>query len=168
MPNYNFLVDRLERRYIRYFKNTITQSSTKYNHFGHLVPIHPSLSRLPPKLAPPRLFGWCSAVVVTGLLAATDPFFFSVSFVSFVTPVPILCVFDLRPYLACGTRPFVVRDYFDVHVVSLVLFVLWTMLPLVLGWSVFCALRVWAFTFGAALKCIFPLEISAPDSSLHT
>jgi hypothetical protein len=37
----------------------------------------------------------------------------------------------------CGTRPFVVRDYFDVHVVSLVLFVLWTVLPVVLGWSVF-------------------------------
>ena len=85
----------------------------------------------------PRLFGWRSAVVVTGLLAATDPFFFSVSFVSLVTPVPILWVCDLLPYLACGTRPFVVRDYFNVHVVSLVLFVLWTVLPVVLGWSVF-------------------------------
>ena len=67
----------------------------------------------------------------------------------------------LLPILAYGTRPFVVRDYFDVHVVSLVLFVLWTVLPVVLGWSVFCALRVWAFQVGAALKCIFPLDLSA-------
>jgi hypothetical protein len=87
----------------------------------------------PAEVGSPACSGWCWAVIVTGLLAATDPFFFLVSFVSFVTPVPILCVFDLLPYLACGTRPFVVQDYFHVHVVSLVLFVLWTVLPACLG-----------------------------------
>ena len=55
---------------------------------------------------------------------------------------------DLLPYLACGTRPFVVRDYFDLHVCVVVL-----------GWSVVSGVRVWAFTFGAALKCIFPLDL---------
>ena len=82
------------------------------------------VSRLLPKLAPPPVRVVLGGRPVTGLLAATDPFFFSVSFVSFVTPVPILCMRDFLPYLAYGTRPFVVQDYFDVHVVSLVAFVL--------------------------------------------
>lgn len=68
---------------------------------------------------------------------------------------------DLFPYLRLWNPPFVVQDYFCVHVCVISVVVLRTVFTLCLGWSAFAPCVLAITIFGAGIKLIFPLEVSA-------